>query len=108
MTNDLRKNPRFVATQSIAARVQINGLDLPGNLHNFSSTGFAVVLAEEIAVAAPMPIDVFFSPDNGQTTLKISALAINTNDQGGTRLGCQITDLHDQAEACLLYTSRCV
>lgn len=99
MTDDLRKNPRFLATDGVAARIFVGERELAGSIHDFSATGFSVVLEEPIEESGQVPIEVVFS--GGKADLKLSALIINkkTRDELNTRLGCQITDMYDQSNA---------
>lgn len=100
MENDLRKTPRFIATDGVAARILVEDRALNGTMHNFSSTGFAVALEEEPGGPSAAPIEVIFSTQNGQE-LKLSAVIINRRIQGiaDIWLGCQITDMHHCADA---------
>lgn len=100
MANDLRKNPRFLASDGIPATIKVAGKSLGGTLHNFSSTGFAVVVNDTLEDLHQSPIDVMFVAESLKKEMKISATVTNqmTNTSATTRLGCQITDMKDHAE----------
>ncbi|OQA30626.1 MAG: hypothetical protein BWY57_02739 [Betaproteobacteria bacterium ADurb.Bin341] len=105
MSEDLRKNPRFVSTSGITARILIGQRALSGTLCDFSATGFSAILDEAFEGGGGTPIEVAFVDDTGKKQLKLSALVNNQRTQEGakTRLGCQITDFHDQSDAYLAF-----
>lgn len=99
MKNDLRKNPRFVASEGIPAQVHINGKTLGGILLDFSSTGFAVVVSEELGQTSESSLEVEFCAQNSQTMLYLSARVVNQDNLSDQRirLGCTITDMKHQS-----------
>lgn len=100
MSNDLRKNPRFLASDGIPATITVVKRTLSGTLHNFSSTGFALVVNDTLEDLHQTPIVVSFIATSPNKELSISALVTNqmTNASATTRLGCQITDMKDHTE----------
>lgn len=102
MQNELRKNPRFISTEGITASIQIEQEVLHGTILNFSSTGFAVVVNEEAGKSSHNQgcIKVAFLAPEQNCELKLSASITNkrTLESGQIRLGCHITDMHDQAK----------
>ncbi len=101
MSEDLRKNPRFISTSGITARILIGQRALSGTLCDFSATGFSAILDEAFEGGGGTPIEVAFADETGKKQLKLSGLVNNRTPQEGakTRLGCQITDFHDQSDA---------
>lgn len=99
MDNDLRKNPRFISTDGVPARVFLEDQVLEGNICNFSSTGFALIVTEELGELSPAPLEIVFTAAPKNTELKIAAVVTNRSprENGETRLGCQITDLRTHA-----------
>lgn len=98
MQNDLRQNPRFLSSDGVPARMLVDGREWQGVLHNFSSTGFAIVLTEDIGEVGQTRLEVVFAAPTGE--LKFSAVVSNkTAEAGKTRLGCRITDMHGLGEA---------
>ncbi len=99
MSNDLRKTPRFVATEGVPARIFVEGKSLNGTIHNFSSTGFAIALSEDPGGTALTPVDAFFSTPT-VPEVRISACISNRRSADGhVWLGCQITGMHQYADA---------
>lgn len=97
MKNDLRKNPRFVASEGIPARILAHAKSLNGTILNFSSTGFAVVVSEEFGHTDGATLDVEFSAQNQRTQLKLTAQVVNKEalSDKRMRLGCTITDMNN-------------
>lgn len=99
MENDLRSNPRFVSSKGIPATVFAEGRLLSGTILDFSSTGFAVVVADDVGESNVTQIEVVFAAEGSRKELKLSALITNkrAEDATSTRLGCRISDMHNLA-----------
>lgn len=108
MQNDLRQNPRFVSNGGVSARALIKGEERAGRLQNFSSTGFAILLAGEVGDMDGAALNVYFvPPGSAGEELELSAIVSNRAQDGeNTRLGCRITDMHGQAEAYFSFLTK--
>jgi len=107
MSNELRKNPRFVSAEGIAASLIVEDREWAGILQNFSSSGFAVLISEKPDVAENTLVEIRFSPPETAELLNFTATISNRKEEGDhVRLGCLITDMRGQSEAYLSFLTR--
>lgn len=101
MNTEQRKNPRFIATHGVEARILIDGQEWPGRIHNFSASGFAIVFIEEPAISLDMALTAQFSPDAGLPALALPAVVANRGlmPDGQRRVGCALQELGAQGNA---------